>query len=1636
MMAGSAARSSITDTGRSRSGRRRRRTSAWVIALLVSAIAPAVALAPSASADVTTNGKDSMRTGWYSDQPGLSPALVGGGSFGQQFSAAVNGQVYAQPLVSNNTLLVATETNNVYGLDPATGAQRWTRNLGTPWDPADVSCGDLTPSIGITSTPVVDPATNTMYLLSKTYAAGTTGAGAWYAHAVDVTTGAERANFPVRISGVAANDAKQTFDATHQMQRPGLLLLDGVVYAGFGGHCDSYPYAGWIAGISTSGSLTTLWSDESKADKGAGIWQSGSGLVSDGPGQILLSTGNGDVAPSPTAGHTPPNTLGQAVVRLAVQPDKSLKATDFFAPYDSASLNTWDADLGSGGPVALPAQFGTAAHPRLLAEVGKEGYLYLLDRDNLGGMGQGPSGGDAVLQRIGQDGGVWGKPTPWPGDGGYLYITTASAGTTNYGSGGVLHAYKYGLDGTGKPTFSLTGTSTDLFGLSSSPAVVTSDGTSSGTAVVWVIYAPSGSGTGAQLRAYDPVPVNGIMQLIKSWPIGVSSKFNSPTVDKNHVYVGTRDGHVLGFGSPVTTPMTGSAVTWPATTQGQSRVATATLTATSALTVTSLGTSLADFAAGVPSPALPATLSAGQRLTVPITFTPSTTGQIAGALTVGTSIGPVSFALNGVGQSPSAEISASPTAISFGGVAVGRSGTGSATFSNIGAAPLTVTGIGAPAAPFGVTGMPAVGFVMQPGTSFTATTTFNPSVIGTFTDELTLDTTAGSVTVPMSGSAAAPPQLVVSPLQQDLGTVPTGGSDSASFTLSNTGGTPLTITKSKPPVAGTGFTATSALAEGTTIAAGASVTETVRFAPTATGPATDAWVLTGNDSSGVQTVTFTGTGGTGTSIPSPTSGGWTLNGSAVLTGGGLQLTDATTQSSAGSAFWPTAVDSRYLDISFDANIDSGGGADGMTLAFADPTAGATASSVGVNGGGLGWAKIPGVAVALDTFQNGTDPSNNFLGVATGFNAITNDDLIWQATATNVPPLRDATRHVRVVVADGTLTASVDGTAVLTTPVHLAARTLIGFTGGDGGITDRHAVSNVSITALTTAPVVTAPGAPTAVTATAGNATAVVKWTAPVNTGGSPLTGYTVTASPGGRTVTVAGTPPGTSATVTGLTNGMSYTFVVTAKNAAGTSPGSLPSAAVTPTAGVVVVPPTVSVSDAVASVPAVGATGAAVFTVSLSKASASPVSVSYRTGGGAAKAGVAYTAVGPTTLTLAAGQTSRTVSVPVLGSNVHGIGSTDFHLYLSGAVGGVLGDADGSARLVRTVGPLSVYAGNPVVAQSATAGTTANFALSLSAPTAAGETVTVTVATSDGSAVAAAGDYTALPPTTVTFAPGTSTATVKVPVGRAAGPKPNKTFSLNLSGTSANAVVGTGRATATITNGGTAPGPFASVSDAVVSVPALGATGAAVFRVSLSKASASPVSVSYRTGDGSAKAGVGYSAVAPTTLTFAAGQTSRTVSVPVLGSNVHGVGSTDFHLYLSGAVGGVLGDSDGRARLVRTVGPLSVYAGNVVVAQSATAGTTAKFVLSLSAPTAAGESVSVTVATADGSAVAAAGDYTALPATTVTFGPGTSTATVSVPVGRSAGPKPDKTFSLNLSGASANAVVGTGRAIATITNGG
>ncbi len=703
--------------------------------LLGAALVPIAASHPApAQADVTMNSNNLLRNGWYPDQTALTPATVTGPTFGRLFDAAVDGQVYAQPIVSQGTLLVATEDDNVYGLDPLTGAKRWERTFGAPFNASDIGCGDLAPHIGITGTPVVDPATNIAYFLDKQYVSGTTGASEYVAQAIDVGTGAEKPGWPIVIQGYADNAphiASHLFSPRTILQRPGLLLMDGVVYAAFGSSCDLTPYNGWVIGLSTTThSITTMWSDERDDVSGGGIWQAGSGLMSDGDGQILLSTGNGgwDLT-GPWPGNQPPNDLAEAVARLVVQPNGTLKPVDFFAPYDGPALEDNDLDFGSGGPVGLPdAYFGTASHPHLLVMEGKEGYVYLLDRDNLGGYLQGPGGGDGAVDRIGPNGGVWSRSAVWPGDGGYVYQVTANgAGGQTSGSSGFLRAYKYGVDGNGNPTLSLAASSSDTFGYGSGAPIVTSNGVESGSSLLWVVWEPDGTGANAQLRAYDPVPQNGEFKLLWSGAIGTASKYSTPIVNDSHVYVATRDGHVYSYWSPVSAPLTAPPPSFTATAVGDSSNATATFTARQPTQVTGFSSTDPQFTLAASTPPTPVSLATGDTISVPITFTPTSVGLKSTTLHADTTGGPVDIAATAVAASPTALLVASPAQLSLGGTTPGGSPlSGTVTLTNAGAVPLNVGATDLPGAPFTLAGVPAAGSQIGAGASIGIDVTFAP----------------------------------------------------------------------------------------------------------------------------------------------------------------------------------------------------------------------------------------------------------------------------------------------------------------------------------------------------------------------------------------------------------------------------------------------------------------------------------------------------------------------------------------------------------------------------------------------------------------------------------------------------------------------------------------------------------------------------------------------------------------------------------------------------------------------------------------------------------------------------------------------------------------------------------------------
>jgi uncharacterized protein with LGFP repeats len=822
------------------------------------------ATAPVARADVTTIGAGPLRTSWDSNEPALGPAAVGSSSFGQLFAAKVDGQVYAQPLVVSNTVIAATENDRVYGLDKSTGRQLWSTDLGPSWPASNVSCGDLAPNVGITSTPVYDPATNAVYLTAKT----NDGAGAdfpnWKVHALDPATGAERPGWPITISGAPANDPTHPFNARTAAQRPGLLLLGGVVYAGFASHCDTGPFVGYVIGFDTrTARQTTMWATESgNAVAEGGIWQSGGGLVADAAGRIYLATGNG-ISPPRGPGKQPPSTLAESVVALTTGAGGALAPTDFFSPSDNAKLDQDDADLGSGGPLAVPDGYGTSAHPHLLVQVGKSGKVYLLDRDDLGGMGQGAGGGDRVLDTAGPYSGVWGKPAFFGSStGGYVYTVENQ---------GYLRAYKLVAGANGAIGLAAVGASAGRFGYSSGSPVVTSNGKDGSSALVWAVYASGNAGGSGELRAYSALPdAGGVLQQRFSAPIGTAAKFSSVATDGGRVYVGTRDGTVYGFGSPTTAAFKAAPVSFAATAVGSATTATVTLTATRAVTLKSPATATAPFSV-VSGPAAGTVVPAGGSVAVTLRFAPTDAGQASAVLSLVTTAGEtVRFDVHGLATRPG--IAAAPASAAFGDVPTGLASLQTVTIVNTGTAPFQLGSVTGPSAA-GFTVTPswdgAGGTVLAPQESAAVALTYAPTAAGPVSDRLTVTGTLSaaegggpvSLSVPVTATAIQGAPHLQLPAGLDFGSVPVGSSKTLPFEIDNTGNVPLTITKAKAP-AGV-FSTTDPISEGLVIPPGSSAYQTVTFTPTAAGKVSGPsyfYELTGNDGQAAQEVMLSGAG--------------------------------------------------------------------------------------------------------------------------------------------------------------------------------------------------------------------------------------------------------------------------------------------------------------------------------------------------------------------------------------------------------------------------------------------------------------------------------------------------------------------------------------------------------------------------------------------------------------------------------------------------------------------------------------------------------------------------------------------------------------------------------------------------------
>ena len=775
-------------------------------------------------------------------------------------------------------------------------------------------------------------------------------------------------------------------------------------------------------------------------------------------------------------------------MRLGLQADGSLTPTDFFTPYDATSLDNNDLDLGSGSPVLLPASMGTASTPHLLLQVGKEGYLYLLNRDNLGGVSPGDGGALAEHATVG---GAWATPAVWPGDGGYIYVPTANGGFASLGNEGQgdFNVFSVQDPTSGSPSFGLTlvASAAQPVGFGTTAPIVTSDGTTSGSAVVWVVRFTAPTGAGADLQAYDAVPTGsgpGGLKLIGQWPVTDAVKFAPPGVGDNRLYVPTKDNAVEVFGLNAPSLLTGQVKTFANTTIGHSATATVSLTATQDLTLEpgaggcGVCTRTSQFSVASTTPAVAGstvTIPSGHTLRVTVRFAPTgTSGERSDVLRVVTTAGEADFALQGTGRAATPWVVASTRGLTLPAYVVKSptAVTSSFTLTNFGARAARVTAATSSLAPFTLAGVPAVGSTILPGQRVRVTVSLRTSVSGTFHRQLTITTSSPSAVarqvIQVSGASHTAPVVSLAPASKALtfGTasapLAVGGARIDTLTVTDTGGTMLTlksVTVSGP------FTLLNPTPSNLQVPPRVSIALHVLSLPLAAG--TQAGSLTLSAAGLAPTVvTLTGRAtGPGAAAPGPSDPAWLLAGSASVVGSAIELTPATLNAT-GSSFWSRPVTSGAFAANFTAEATGGSGADGLALVIADAsTLGSPPRApLGGYGDGIGYVGDTGIAVVVGEYWDLGTPGFQWVGVADGPNVATGG-LNWLA-----PPValavstQDTPNDVTVTLAAGTIHVWVDGRPVLTQAVSAPASFVIGFSAGTGDYDNVHRVSGLRIVA--------------------------------------------------------------------------------------------------------------------------------------------------------------------------------------------------------------------------------------------------------------------------------------------------------------------------------------------------------------------------------------------------------------------------------------------------------------------------------------------------------------------------------------------------------------------------------------------
>jgi hypothetical protein len=390
--------------------------------------------ATASTINVTTYHYDNLRTGQNLNETILSTSNVNSTKFGKLGAFTVDGLVDAQPLYLSgvtipnvgvkNVLYVVTEHDSVYAFDADsangnTSAFLWKVSLlGTGETTSDDrGCGQVTPEIGITSTPVIDPTRGphgALYVVAMSK-----DANANYfqrLHALDVTTGSELFGGPTTVqatypgTGDNSSNGKVVFDAKQYKERPGLLQIGGTIYTTWSSHCDAQPYTSWVMSYSADTLAQTSVLNLVPNGSEGGIWMAGAAPGADASGNIYFIVGNGDFDTTLNASGFPSNAnCGNCYVKIA--PNAPMTLLDYFTPSNTVSESNGDVDFGSGGPLLLPDLVdGNGKTRHIAVGSGKDGIIYVVDRDN---MGKFNSAQDNIYQQInGQlGGGVYSKPS-------------------------------------------------------------------------------------------------------------------------------------------------------------------------------------------------------------------------------------------------------------------------------------------------------------------------------------------------------------------------------------------------------------------------------------------------------------------------------------------------------------------------------------------------------------------------------------------------------------------------------------------------------------------------------------------------------------------------------------------------------------------------------------------------------------------------------------------------------------------------------------------------------------------------------------------------------------------------------------------------------------------------------------------------------------------------------------------------------------------------------------------------------------------------------------------------------------------------------------------------------------------------